>query len=490
MSALRVLSVASEAYPLVKTGGLADVVGALPAALAGEDVQVRTLIPGYPVVLAAMGGADVFPLPAAVAMQAGCAGRLLAGQVRGLDMLVLDMPDLFDRVGNPYTGPDGQDWPDNAARFAALSRTAAEIGIDGVGGWMPEIVHAHDWQTGLVAAYLHYHAGPRPGTVMPGTVMTVHNLAFAGKFPLALLASLGLPAAAMADVEFYDFISMLKAGLQFADRITTVSPSYADEILTPDGGMGLDGVLRARGAVLSGILNGIDTAEWDPSTDPMLGAHYAAGILPARTANKIDLQRHMALEADPSALLFGVVSRLSWQKGLDMLIEALPDLIDAGAQLAVLGTGDPAIESAFRDAMAAYPGRVGCIIGYHEPLAHAMQAGADALLVPSRFEPCGLTQLYALRYGAVPVVARVGGLADTVIDANPMALAAGVATGVQFAPVDAARLATAIRRTAQLYADKPGWARMQANGMAADVSWRGPARDYARLYRTLAATAS
>ena len=486
MKRLQALSVASEAYPLIKTGGLADVAGALPAALAAEDVAVRTLIPGYPAVLAAMEGAAATPLPAALAARLGGPGQVLAATTRGLDMLVLDVPHLFARAGNPYTSPDGQDWPDNAQRFAALSRVGAEIGLGLVAGYRPDVVHAHDWQAGLVPAYLHY-----AGKSRPATVMTVHNLAFPGKFPLSLAPALGLPPQALGvdGIEFFGFLSLLKAGLQFADRITTVSPTYAQEILTPEGGMGLDGLLRARGAAVSGILNGVDTEAWDPSTDVMLAARYGAAILPARGANKADVQRRMGLATDPEALLFGVVSRLTWQKGLDMLLQALPALLAQNAQLAVLGAGDPEIEFAFRDAVAAHPGRIGCVIGYHEPLAHALQSGCDALLVPSRFEPCGLTQLYALRYGAVPVVSRVGGLADTVIDANPMALGAGVATGIQFAPPTAERLAAAISRTGQLFADKPVWARLQANGMAADVSWRGPARDYARLYRSLVAPA-
>jgi starch synthase len=484
MSTLRVLSVASEAYPLIKTGGLADVVGALPLALAAEGVQTRTLIPGYPRVLAALGTVEALPLPAPVAAQARSAGQLLAGKVQGLDVLVLDIPALFDRPGNPYVGPDGQDWPDNALRFAALSRAAAEIGLGALGAWVPDVVHAHDWQAGLTPAYLHYHNGRRPGTMM-----TVHNLAFAGKVPLAMRSLLHLPreALGMDGVEFYGSLSLLKAGLQFADRITTVSPSYAAEIVTPEGGMGFDGLLRGRGSALSGILNGIDDVDWNPKTDALLAKRYTATSIAGRIANKVALQERMGLDIDPDALLFGVVSRLTWQKGLDLLLKALPDLLGHGAQLAVLGAGDPGIEEGFRDAAMAHRGRVGCIIGYDETLAHTMQAGADALLVPSRFEPCGLTQLYALRYGAVPVVARVGGLADTVIDANPMALSAGVATGVQFFPVTSDTLSGAIAHTAELFGDRDVWKRMQANGMRTDVSWRGPARRYAALYRAISA---
>lgn len=479
---MRVLSVASEAYPLIKTGGLADVVGALPLALAAEGVAVRTLIPGYPAVVTALAAAQVteFALPGAVAWLFGGPGRILSATVRGLDLLVLDMPHLFARPGNPYVGPDGQDWPDNAQRFAALAFAASEIGVAGLEGWVPHVVHAHDWQAGLAPAYLHYRGGPRPATVM-----TVHNLAFAGKFPLDLAPRLGLPpeSRGLEGVEFYEMLSFLKAGLQFADRITTVSPTYAEEILTPEGGMGLDGVLRARGPALSGILNGIDTTDWDPLTDSHLARPFSSATLAARPDNKVALQRRMGLELNPDALLFGVVSRLTWQKGLDMLLEALPSVLAHNAQVAILGAGDRAIEAGFTAAAAAHPGRIGCVIGYDESLAHGMQAGADALLVPSRFEPCGLTQLYALRYGAVPIVTRVGGLADTVIDANPMALGAGVATGLQFAPPTAERLAATIARAAALFQDKPRWTRMQTCGMTADVSWRGPARSYAQLYR-------
>ncbi len=485
MSTLRVLSVASEAYPLIKTGGLADVVGALPQALALEDVEVRTFLPGYPVVIAALDNPTIYPISDGIADLFGGPGRLLAAQSRGLDVVVLDMPHLFARSGNPYTSPEGQDWPDNAQRFAAFAAAAAEFATSGTDGWSPDIVHAHDWQAGLVPTYLHYRGGARPGTVI-----TVHNLAFPGKFPIDLRESLALPPESLGvdGVEFYGSISFLKAGLQFADRITTVSPTYADEILTPEWGMGLDGLLRARGAAVCGILNGIDINDWDPMTDGLLAARYAVATLPARSANKTDLQRRFGLDADPNALLFGVVSRLTWQKGLDMLLEALPAILEQGAQLAVLGAGDPEIEAGFLEAAAANPGRVGCIIGYHEPLAHGIQGGVDALLLPSRFEPCGLTQLYALRYGAVPIVARVGGLADTVIDANPMALGVGVATGIQFAPVTALRLAAAIHHAGTLFSDKATWSRMQANGMQSDVSWRAPARSYAQLYRKLAAT--
>jgi starch synthase len=317
--------------------------------------------------------------------------------------------------------------------------------------------------------------------------MTVHNIAFPGKLPAGLLARLGLPPSAYAidGVEFYGTISLLKAGLQFADRITTVSPTYAAEIQTSEAGMGFDGLLRERADVLSGILNGIDTTVWNPATDKRIAARYDRATLARRVANKAALQARMGLAVDAHAPLFAVVSRLTWQKGMDLLLACLPALLALGGQLALLGSGDTPIEAGFQAQAAAAPARIGCIIGYDEALAHGIQAGADALLVPSRFEPCGLTQMCALRYGAVPVVARVGGLADTVIDANPAAMAAGVATGVQFAPATAEMLEMALRRTVALYREPAAWRALQANGMASDVSWRGPARSYAALYREL-----
>jgi starch synthase len=481
MTPLKLLSVASEIYPLIKTGGLADVTGALPAALAAENIATRSLVPGYPSVLEKLGKAE--PVQTFADLLGGTA-RLLAGKAAGLDLLVIDAPHLYARPGDPYVAPDRRDWPDNAFRFAALAQVAMRIGQGLLPGFVPDIVHAHDWQAALAPALLHYAGGRRPGTVL-----TVHNLAFAGLFPAHLMGAVGLPPEAFSidGVEYHGAISYLKAGLQFADRITTVSPTYSREILSPDGGMGFDGLLRARGSALSGILNGIDDKVWDPASDARIATTYTAQTIGARAGNKKALQRHFGLDGNADALLFGVVSRLSQQKGLDLLIAALPALLGSGAQLALLGSGDQELEDAFRYSQSTHPRRIGCVIGYDENLAHLIQAGADALLVPSRFEPCGLTQLCALRYGAIPVVARVGGLADTVIDANEMALAADVATGVQFAPVDAENLAGAIRRTAGLFTNRKAWARMQQNAMATDVSWRKPAHHYATLYREIIA---
>lgn len=483
MSQLKVLSVASEIYPLIKTGGLADVTGALPLALANEGADMRTLVPGYPSVIGALQQAqEITAFPGLFGT-----ARLLAGKAHGLNLFVLDAPYLYGRPGNPYIGPDGTDWPDNAYRFGALAKVAAEIGLGLLSAFTPDVVHMHDWQTGLTAAYMHYS-----GKSAPGTVMTVHNLAFPGQFPAELVMPLGLPPAAFAwdGVEHYGQIGFLKAGLQLADRITTVSPSYALEILQPEAGMGFDGLLRSRVARVSGILNGIDIAVWDPANDPLIEKTYDAANLDARAVNKPVLQNMFGLSQDPDSLLVGVVSRLSWQKGLDVLLEALPALVGEGMQLAIVGSGEMELESKFLAAAEIYPGRVGVSIGHDETRAHRIQAGVDALVVPSLFEPCGLTQLAALRYGAVPVVARVGGLLDTIIDANEMALAKGVATGVQFSPVTSGNLAAALCRTSRLFRDRTTWRTMQRNGMGTDVSWRWPAHRYASLYRELCASSS
>ncbi len=479
MTQTRVLSVASEVAPLAKTGGLADVVAALPGALAAQDIDSRSMVPGYPGVMAALLDAklaqdfdDLF----------GGAARLIAAKAGELDLFVLDAPHLYARAG--LYGEGGDDYPDNAFRFAALAFAASVVGQGALENWRPDVVHAHDWQAALAPAYLHYSDAPRPATVL-----TIHNIAFQGKFPKELLTALRLPEHSFAidGVEYYGDIGYLKAGLQFADHITTVSPSYAEEIMTAEFGMGLEGLLRARAHVVSGILNGVDTAVWNPATDARIAARYDAKTLTTRGKNKLALQRRLGLAEDEEAFLLGVVSRLSWQKGLDVLLDALPALIEEGGQFALLGAGDRTLEQGFAATAGASAGRVGVEIGYDEDLAHLMQAGSDAFLVPSRFEPCGLTQLYALRYGAVPVVSRVGGLKDTIIDANEMALDASVATGVQFSPVTPEALKLALLRTRRLFDDKQRWRRLQSNGMKTDVSWRTPARHYAELYRKLLA---
>ena len=481
MSDLKVLSVASEIYPLVKTGGLADVAGALPAALEPQGIEVRTLVPGYPQLLGALTSAEpVYYFDHLF----GGPGRLLAAEAAGLKLFVIEAGHLYDRPGGPYVGPNGQDWPDNAQRFAALAAVASGIGLGLVPAFVPDVVHAHDWQAGLAPAYLHYSGGRRPGTVM-----TVHNIAFQGKFPAELVPELGFPPDAFSihGIEYYGTLGYLKSGLKLSDRITTVSPSYAGEILLPEGGMGLEGLLNDRSSVLSGILNGLDAAAWNPATDSLIPAPFDVKRLKARAANKAELQKRFGLDLDPEALLFGVVSRLTWQKGLDLLADSLDMLREMGAQLALLGSGDADLAERFTGASQVHRGRIGVWLGYDEAIAHLVQAGSDALIVPSRFEPCGLTQLSALRYGALPVVARVGGLADTVIDVNEMARSAGVGTGVQFSPVTAPALQQALKRMGKLWQDKTLWKKLQRNAMATDVSWERAARDYDKLFRDLVA---
>jgi starch synthase len=477
---VRILFVASECYPLIKTGGLADVVGALPGALVGRGHDVRVLLPAYPSVLKALPGAEmVAPLPELF----GGGGRLLYGKAgEGLEVQAIDAPHLFDRPGNPYVNAAGKDWPDNHLRFGALSWVGSEVALGRCGDWRPDLVHAHDWQAGLTPAYLALSGQPAPPAVF-----TIHNLAFQGVFAPTMLHALRLPARAFAvdGVEFHGKISFMKAGLYYADHITTVSPTYAWEIQTPEHGMGLDGLLRLRAGSLTGILNGIDEEVWDPVTDTALEQTYAARHLTDKAVNKAALQTRFALDPRASAPLFCVISRLTAQKGLDLLLEAVPDLVANGGQLALLGSGEAGLESGFRKAADAHPGRVGVVVGYDEPLAHRMQAGADAIIIPSRFEPCGLTQLYGLRYGTLPVVARVGGLADTVIDANEAAVRAGVATGFQFAPVTADALRHTVRRAIGLYADRRRWRAMQRRAMASEVGWSGPSADYAKLYKKL-----
>jgi starch synthase len=474
---MEVLSVASEVYPLIKTGGLADVTGALPGALAGHGVRVRTLLPAYPAVLALIEKkkqvhryADLLGVPA----------RLIEARAGGLDLLLLDAPELYDRPGGPYADPAGVDWPDNWRRYAALGRVAADIAGGLIKRWRPDLVHAHDWQAAMAPAYMR--AG---GSGVP-SVVTIHNIAFQGRFPATVFPALGLPASAYAldGVEYYGGVGFLKAGLQAASAITTVSPRYAQEIKEPAFGMGLEGLIAARRELVSGIVNGIDSAIWDPASDPHLAERFTAKALPRRAANRAAIERAFAIEPGKGPL-FCVVSRLAWQKGMDVLAGLADALVALGGRLALLGSGDTALEQGFHAAAARHPGRIGVRIGYDEPLAHLLMGGSDAILVPSRFEPCGLTQLYGLRYGCVPVVARTGGLADTVIDANEAALNAGVATGVVFDSVTPPHLEAALARACGLFADRPVWQAIQRQGMKADFSWGRSAQRYADLYASL-----
>jgi starch synthase len=478
---LRVLSVASEAVPLVKTGGLADVAGALPAALAPHGVTMTTLLPGFPAVMAAVKRGKVLHRYDSLL---GQPARLIAGKLGEQPLIVLDAPEFFAREGGPYAGPDGKDWHDNWRRFAALGRSAADLAGGLVKGRSFDLVHAHDWQAAMALAYLRF--APVKDSAPVPSVMTVHNMAFQGYFGREVFKELGLPKRAWAidGVEYHKGLGMLKAGMEAASVITTVSPTYAQEIREAEFGMGLEGLVVNRGDRVRGIVNGIDPAEWNPASDRHLVHNYTARTLGRRTANKRALEAEFGLESGDGPL-FVVISRLTWQKGMDVLLEVLDHLVGIGGRLALLGSGDGAMEAEFRAAAARHPGRIGVRIGYDEALSHRMQGGGDAILVPSRFEPCGLTQLYGLAYGCIPVVARTGGLADTVIDANLAAREAGAATGIQFSGVDYPALAAAISRTVALYHQPGVWKAVQRNAMKADFSWKNSGKVYAELYREL-----
>ncbi|MET3591269.1 starch synthase [Mesorhizobium shonense] len=475
---MQVLSVTPEIFPLIKTGGLADVTGALPIGLAGKGVAMRTLIPGYPVVMEAFKKKKaVYQCPL---LQGGKAS-VHAVKVGGLDLFVLDAPHLFDRQGGPYGTASGSDWPDNWRRFAALGQVGGDIAGGAISGYQPDIVHAHDWQSAMTLAYMRY--GKAVGVP---SLITVHNLAFQGQFGAGIFGELGLPGVAMQldGVEYYGGVGFLKAGLQAAWAITTVSPTYAQEIRSPEFGMGLDGLINMRATDLHGIVNGIDVDIWNPATDKHLVANYSAETLQARGLNRKAVEDRFNLENDDSPIVC-VVSRLTWQKGMDILASVVDGIVQRGARLAILGSGDAGLEGSLLAAAARHRGRVGVVIGYDEALSHIMQGGCDAIVIPSRFEPCGLTQLYGLRYGCVPVVARTGGLADTIIDANEAALSAGVATGFQFAPNNGGALLHAIRRLVEAHARPATWASIQRQGMKADVSWDKSAEKYVELYRLL-----
>ena len=487
---LGVLFVTPELYPYVKTGGLGDVAAALPPALRGLGVDVRLLLPGLPAILD--GIEDLQRLGTAPMLPAGDeAAQLLLGRTEsGVPAYVVDAPALFRRPGNPYLGPDGRDWPDNHRRFGLLCRVAAAIGADGcqparrpAERWRPDVVHGHDWQAGLVPAYLSLLAPRR----RPGTLQTIHNLAFQGLFAASTLAELGLPPACfdMHGVEFWGRVGFLKAGLYFADAISTVSPSYAREIQTPADGAGLDGLLSGRRERLHGILNGIDESVWDPTGDPHVPVPFDAERLDDRAADRAQLRTELGLTADSRAPLLAVVSRLTHQKGLDLVLETLPRLVGEGGYLAVLGTGAAELEQGFRAAAAAHPGRIAVRIAYDEALSHRMMAGADAVLIPSRFEPCGLVQLYAQRYGALPVVTPVGGLKDTVTDISESSLADGSATGFVADKVSARGVARVIERALGLWQRPDLWRRVQHSAMAQHFGWAAPAQRYLEIYRSL-----
>jgi starch synthase len=478
-----VLFVTAEAHPLMKTGGLGDVCGSLPAALAALGHDVRVLMPGY--AQAKEQVPDLAPVGDVAAARGDGPAQLLEGRFPGTDVVLylLAADGLFDRDGSPYVGPDGKDWPDNAARFTALCRAAASIALGRAGlDWRPEVVHCHDWHTGLVPALLSLE--PR----RPATLFTVHNLAYQGLFPREELEAQGLPPAlwSIDALEFHGQLSFIKGGIACADWVTTVSPTYAQEVCTPGLGCGLDGLLRQRHEAgrLVGILNGADYSVWDPAHDPLIEQTYDPDDLDPRGANKTALRARLGLDDDARVPVIASVGRLVEQKGVDLIVDAMPVLMRRPLQLFVCGTGDGAFAKALVRAAAPHAGRASVFVGYTEELAHATWAGADMFLMPSRFEPCGLTQLYSLRYGAVPVVRRTGGLADTVVDADPATLRSGQATGFTFGAPTREALVQALDRALACWRRPALWRKLMRAGMAQEFSWPRSARRYVDLYRT------
>ena len=471
---MKILSVTSEATPLAKTGGLADVCGALPLAMRELGVDMRVLLPAYKPLRKYL-NTPCLTLPELLGGEA----EVHAHRVDGVEFLLLDAPHLYDRDGALY-GNSAGDFIDNPERFAALSLCAAMIADQGLNdGWTPDLVHAHDWQAGLAPAYLKFRDIKTP------SVITIHNIAFQGIAPAGKLELLSLPQAEFHrdGLEYWGSISTLKAGLVYADAITTVSPTYAVELMRPEFGMGLEGVIAARSADLYGILNGVDGDAWNPERGNGFEP-FSANKLTAKAQNRKALLKRFGLSNVKGPLSI-LVSRLTDQKGIDVLIEALPAYFEAGGGLIALGSGDPRFERALAELRGRFPSQFGLEIGYDETLSFQLFAGGDAVLVPSRFEPCGLTQLYGLRFGTIPVVAATGGLADTVIDANFAALKSGGATGLVCTCLDAQMFTNTLMRLISLYNDTKAYRAVQKAAMKQDFSWAEPAKAYVQIYKKL-----
>lgn len=478
---LRVLMASSEAHPLIKTGGLADVAASLPAALRELGHDARLVLPAYPRAQRQLRKPKVLCELRVPGSQA--AVRILSGTLPDGDLPVylVDAPEHFGREGNPYTDLSGHDWGDNAERFLLFGRVLALFaqGLPAL-GWRPEVLHANDWQTGLAPALI------KDLEDRPATIFTIHNLAYQGLFDRATFERIGVPVGlwGLDGLEFHQRMSFIKGGIVFSDRVNTVSPTYAEEVRTPARGCGLDGLLRQIGPRFSGILNGIDYREWNPATDPLIHQNYDAERFGLKAENKLDLQREFGLTRNEGAFLLGYVGRLVDQKGMDLILTVLPGLLrDPQVQIVVQASGERHLEQALQTLAASYPRQVGAACGYDEARAHCIEAACDSFLMPSRFEPCGLNQLYSLRYGTPPIVHRTGGLADTVVHATPAALADGSATGFLFDAPTADALGRAIHEAMALYRGDPdGWRRLAVVGMTRDFSWEASARTYQRLY--------
>lgn len=477
----KILFAASEAQPLIKTGGLADVAGSLPPALCALDLDVRLVLPAYPqaveraIPLNTVATLRISGIPEPV--------RILEQKIEGkLHVYLVDAPSMFSRPGNPYTETSGRPWGDNAQRFALFCRTIVRMALNQADlGWHPDVVHCNDWQTGLVPALLAQEWD------RPATLFTIHNLSYQGLFNLPTFVQLQLPDQLWSPegLEFHQRLSFIKGGLVFADWLTTVSPTYAEEIRTAEFGYGLEGLLNHRSDRLTGVLNGIDYQVWNPATDADIAQTYDINSFGLKQANKLALQQELGLDQDQDAMLFGNIGRMVEQKGIDMIISILPEIMqNKKVQIVILGSGEEQLEQALLAAVEKHPGRAAVIIEYNEPLAHRIEAGSDCFLMPSRFEPCGLNQLFSLRYGTVPIVNRTGGLADTVTDLNSASMLDETATGFVFDSPDAASLLEAVNRAIKFYR-RPGvwWEKLAVRGMLQDFSWNSSASHYLDIYR-------
>ncbi len=475
----KILFVTSEAHPLIKTGGLADVAGSLPKALTELGQDVRLIIPYYQAV-----SLEQEPIFRSAIRVDNRDINILETRLPDTDVItwLVDYPELYGTPGNPYVDEQGEPWENIAERFAVFSRVAVEIAMNRANlDWKPDIAHCNDWQSGLVPALLSLEQDA------PKSIFTIHNLAYQGLFPSTTYHALNLPGQLWnpAGLEFHEMLSFIKGGLVYSDRITTVSPTYAQEIQTPEFGYGLEGLLSHNHEKLSGIINGIDMEDWNPETDAAIYQQYNDTDLDKKQINKTELQKHSGLPVDPEIPLFGLVSRLVEQKGIDLLVEILPEIVTIPIQMVLLGSGDSSLEHQLNGLSRLYPDKVAVTIGYNEKLAHQIEAGIDIFLMPSRFEPCGLNQMYSQRYGTIPLVRRTGGLADTVVDAIPDTLKDKSATGIVFDEPSTGALQESIKRSLLLYNDKKTWRNMQKTAMSKDFSWQNSAKQYLKLYESI-----
>lgn len=475
----KILFVTSEAHPLIKTGGLADVSGSLPKALAELGEDIRIVLPNYQSIKTS----EPIYYKSTVKVN-NYEVNLLETRLPGTDVIVwlVDYPKFFKLPGNPYHNETGKAWDNSAERFGLFCYTAAEIAMNRAYlDWKPDIVHCNDWQSGLAPALLSLEQH------RPASIFTIHNMAYQGVFPPTVDYALNLPNTLWTDggIEFHGMLSFLKSGLSYADKITTVSPTYALEIQSAQFGCGLEGLLHHRRDDLSGILNGIDYGDWNPDTDCYLAANFNVGSLQKKVLNKTALQKQIALPQKKTLPVFGLISRLVDQKGIDLLLACMPELLKLPLQMVFLGSGDKSYEQQLLEFAQQEPTKVAVKIGYDEGLAHLIEAGADIFLMPSRYEPCGLNQMYSQLYGTIPIVNKTGGLADTVVDTVPQTLSNQTATGIVFDGALSGALLEAIKRTVILYEQSETWKQLQITGMNKDFSWNLSAKQYQALYLQL-----